>query len=191
MNAFPRRAGAPAALPISLADVLLHLKEDADSGSNDDYVLALIETARQTCEDRTERTLITTPWVLTLDGFAEALPLRQPPLVAVQSIQFIDEAGVLQTLDPVDYQVDAVSEPGYVVPAFEKTWPATRPVINAVRVSYTAGYGSDPALIPKPLRQWMLLAIGEMYTHRNRSSERPAVPHSFADALLEPYKIWG
>ncbi len=191
MEAFPRRSGDPLALPITLAEALHHLKEESDDGENDAYVLTLIDVARQACEDRTERTLISTPWLLTLDGFPEAIPLHQPPIIAVQSIQFTDADGLTQTLSPADYEVNAVSVPGYVVPAYGKGWPATRSQINAVRVNYSAGYGVTAASVPKPLIQWMKLAIGDMYTNRNASSDRPVVRHNFVDSLLEPYKVWG
>lgn len=189
MKAFPRRAGPPVAEPLTLAEVLAHLREDA--GVNDAQVQALITVAREACENRTERTLISTPWRLTMDSFPDAFELMQPPIIAVQSVQFVDEAGVLQTLDPADYTLDSVSEPGYLVPAFGKEWPAVRNQPNAVTVNYTAGYGTEAASVPAPLKQWMLLAIGDMYSYRDRSSEKPTVPHSFVDGLLDPYRMVG
>jgi uncharacterized phiE125 gp8 family phage protein len=83
----------------TLAQALHHLRESADGAENDAYILGLIATARAACEDRTERTLISTPWRLTLDGFpaSGAIELSQPPIIGVTSVQFRDEAGVLQT----------------------------------------------------------------------------------------------
>jgi uncharacterized phiE125 gp8 family phage protein len=191
MNAFPRRTAGPSIEPITLARALFHLKVEADGGEGDEYIADLIKAARQACEERTERTLITTTWLLTLDAFPDAIMLRQPPIIAVQSIDYVDEAGLVQTLDPADYKVDNVSEPGYVVPAFEKAWPATRSEINAVRVSYTAGYGDAASSVPMPLIQWMLLAIGDMNENRNASAERPTVQHNFVKHLLDPYCMVG
>ncbi len=193
-TAFPRRAGAPLAEPITLAQALHHLREVSDSAENDAYILGLISVAREACEDRTERSLVSTPLLLTLDGFPTggAIELRSPPLIAVQSVQFTDPAGVLQTLDPADYVVDTASQPGYLVPAPAKAWPETQEgAINTVRVNYTAGYGDTAASVPTPLKQWMLLAIGDMYAMRNASSERPAVGHGFVDHLLNPYRLLG
>ena len=191
MNAYPRRTAQPTVEPITLAEALHLLKEDSDLSLNDAYVSVLISVARQACEDRTERTMVSTPWRLTLDAFPDAIPLHQPPIIAVQSVEYTDTNGVTQTLDPQDYTVDTVSVPGYIVPAFGKAWPATRDQINAVRVNYTAGYGATAASVPKPLIQWMLLAIGDMYSNRNASSDRPAVKHNFVDSLLNPYTVMG
>jgi uncharacterized phiE125 gp8 family phage protein len=191
MNAYPRRTGEPVVEPITLAEALYHLKEDADGSLNDGYVNTLITVARMACEDRTERTLVSTAWRLTLDAFPSAIELHQPPIISVESVEYTDEDGATQTLDPSDYKLDAVSVPGYIVPAFGKSWPATRNEVNAVRVNYTAGYGATAESVPKPLIQWMFLAIGDMYTNRNASSDRPAVKHNFVDSLLDPYKVMG
>jgi len=187
MSYYPRRSGAPAQEPVTLAEALEHLREDA--GVADAYVTSLITAARTACEERIERTLISTEWKLTLDSFPDAIVLHRPPVISVASVKYLDAEGVEQTLDPADYLLDSVSEPGYLVPAPGKAWPDTQDRINAVTVTYTAGYGVTAASVPKPLTQWILLAIGEMYAVRNRSGERPAVPHQFADALLDTYRI--
>ena len=44
--------------------------------------------------------------------------------------------------------------------------------------------------VPASIRQWMLLAIGDMYDRRAASGERPAVRHDFVDARLDRYRIW-
>lgn len=189
MNAYPRRTGDPVVEPITLAEALHHLKEDPDP-TNDAYVSSLISAARRACEERIERTLISTPWRLTMDAFPAAIELRQPPILAVQSIEYTDQDGAMQTLSPADYTVDAVSEPGYIVPAYGKAWPATRSEVNAVRVNYTAGYGEVQTSVPEPLKAWILLAVGDMYANREASSDRPVVGHGFADRLLELFRVY-
>jgi len=192
MTKFPRRAGPPAEEPITLAEALVQLREAGDGAENDAYITGLIEVVRLACEDRIERSLISTPWLLRLDAFPDAIELRQPPIIAVQSVQYLDEDGVLQTLSPAGYVLDNASEPGYLVPAPDAAWPATQSgAINAVRVSYTAGYGVTGASVPAPLRQWMLLALTELYETRSASAERPQVRHDFADNLLNPYRLLG
>lgn len=187
MKAFPRRAGPPAAEPITLAEALTHLRESADSGENDAYITGLIEVARAACEERTERTLITTPWSLKLDAFPDAIELDRPPLIAVQSLEYLDEAGALQLIDPADYVLDTQSEPGFLVPAPDVAWPDVQSgAINTVRVSFTAGYGATAASVPAPLRHWILCAL--TYLYENRVGE---LPEGFADGLLGSYRVIG
>lgn len=46
------------------------------------------------------------------------------------------------------------------------------------------GGWATAADVPRPIKQWMLLAVGEMYANRE------ALPDGFADRLLDPYRIW-
>ena len=185
-QAYPRRAGPPAAEPVTLADALTHLHEVADGGANDAYITSLISVARQACEDRTERTLISTPWLLQLDAFPTcgAIALRSAPVLAVQSVQYLDEGGVWQTLGPAAYVLDAASVPARLVPAPGAEWPRTQvDAINAVRVSYTAGYGTTAAAVPLPLRQWILCYLHELYQNRGWSA-----PEDFCEGLIYSFR---
>lgn len=185
----PIRTAAPAEEPVTLADAKAHLRVDVPD--DDAYIEGLIAVARVAAEDRLQRTLVHTPWRLTLDGFPAAIELPMPPTVSVEAVEFRDLSGTWVTLEPQDYEVDTINEPGYLVPAPAARWPAVGPGINGVRVNYTAGYGPTGAHVPAPIRHWMLLAVGDMYHLRNRSSEKAAVPQHFADSLLDPYRIWG
>jgi hypothetical protein len=39
------------------------------------------------------------------------------------------------------------------------------------------------------IKQWVLLAIGDMYEHREASTDKPAVTLDFADRLLDRYTV--
>lgn len=160
--------------------------------SEDAYITSLIAVARTACEERLERTLVSTPWLLTLDALPPAVELRMAPIIAVQSVQFRQASdGAWVTLSPADYVVDTVSEPGFVVPAPLTQWPDVYPGINHVRVAYTAGYGATAADVPAPIRHWILLALTDLFEQRTRSADKPAVPQVFADGLLDTYRMWG
>lgn len=175
-----RRTTQPTAEPVLLAEAKLHLRVDHDD--EDELIDELITAARETCEKRLRRTLLTSGWTLTLDSFAELHCFANPPVVGVGSISYLDSASVSQTLDPAAYDVDFSSEPARIRPA--SSWPSTAARMAAVTVVYTAGYQSA-ADIPRPIKQWILLAIGEMYENREE------LPENFNDRLLDPYKIWG
>lgn len=195
MKPFPRRISGPAVEPVTLAEALVHLREVSDSnGPIDQTVTRLITVAREACEQATERTLITTGWRLKLDTFPArgAIELLQPPVLAVGSVTYLDADGVERIANPADYVVDTFSEPGWLVPAPGKTWPTTQDgAINAVTIDYTAGYGPAAANVPTPLKQWILLAITDMYENRQAHGEKPAVRHGFVDGLLQPYRLLG
>lgn len=174
---------ADSAEPFTVADAKTHLRETLVDATNDAYITGLITVVRQAAEERLERSLLETVWKLTLDAFPAVIVLERPPIQSVEWVKYVDSDGELQTLATTEYQVDIAKEPGRVMPAYGKLWPVTRPQLGAVTVQFKAGYASAAA-IPTPIIQWMKLALWELYDHRSRSSERPALPNGFADQLL-------
>jgi uncharacterized phiE125 gp8 family phage protein len=176
---------------ITLADAKVHLKVDADLTADDTLISSLIKSVQLACENRCQRTLITTTWELVLDCFSDWLRLLYPRVLGVTSVKYIDQDGVEQTLASTEYQVDVAAEPGRVTPAYGKTWPTTRVQPNAVRVRYTAGYGAAASDIPEDLVLWMKLHLGHYYTHRDASvTGANVMPLPYADGLLDSYRVW-
>lgn len=179
-----QRTAQPAIEPVTLAEAKLHLR--VDHSDEDALISALITAARTDAENRLQRTLITSGWALTLDGFFSLQTLPMAPILAVASVAYVDGAGATQTLPGAAYRVDAPA--ALLQPV--SSWPATADQSNAVTINYTAGFGPAAADVPAPIKAWVLLAIGDMYANRERSAERPKVPQGFADGLLDPYRIW-
>lgn len=169
--------------PVSLGKAKAHLRVD---GSDEDaLILALVTAARTAAEGILQRALCMTTWELTQPAFAAPIILQMPPILAVASVKYIDEAGVEQTLAADQYRTDIDSAPGQIVPALGVTWPAVADLPNAVRVRYTAGYASVPA----PIVQWILLHVGHYY--RNREAAGATMQElPYANGLLDPYRIW-
>jgi uncharacterized phiE125 gp8 family phage protein len=192
----------PAAEPILIADARAHLRLDATgsptpSHPDDALVLSLVKAARQHLDGRDGvlgRALITQTWRLDLPEFprsGEAIALPLPPLVSVGSIAYTDTAGDTQTLSALLYDVVAGGwGPGMVRPVHGAYWPATRAQSDAVRITFTAGYGAAGSDLPAPLVAAMKLHLGVLY--ENREAAAPAVLHAvpFAyDALITPYRV--
>lgn len=188
----------PAIEPVSVVEAKNHLR--VDFADDDALIGRQIVAARERVESFTNRALLTQTWLKTLDHFPgmgyydsdcsydTAYPIRgwiellRPPLLGVTSLQYIDADGVLQTMDPSLYQVDVYSEPGRVaLGTTQSFWPWTQwgfpqPVLNAVRITYTAGYGvasvdgagvtTLPAKFPIRATQAMLLSIAHLYENR-------------------------
>lgn len=192
---FPRPTASPLAEPITLSEALVHLKEVADGGSNDAYITSLITTARASCEKRTGLVLISTAQLLTLNDWPcvtrtnplGIIDLKTGPLIAVQSVQYLDTAGTLQTLAVDQYKVYTHLPTGMIGPAYGVSWPSVQDdVMDAVRVAFTAGYGSTAASVPTPLKQWMLCAIQHMHDERGWD-----VPDDFAPGLVNEHRLLG
>lgn len=187
---------APAAEPLTLAEVKNFCQVEADVTADDTLLQAvLLPAARQACEHLTGRALITQEWRRTLDSFGcGPIELEHAPLASVQSVQYMDSAGAWQTASPDVYTVDTASLPGRVALAFGQVWPQVQYQIASVRINYTAGYGAAGSAVPEGLRHWMLMRIRGMYELRGESVEvmrgQLAKP-SFIDGLLDPYRVVG
>lgn len=150
--------------PISLAEAKVHL--NVTTADDDALISTLILQARQYAENFTNRAFITQTWELRLDMFTPwTLTIPMSPLVSVSSIQYIDGSGVTQTLASSEYTVDAKSEPGRITPAYGKNWPVTRYEMNAVTITFIAGYGAA-ADVPAPIKAAIKLIVAEMYKER-------------------------
>lgn len=162
----------PTAEPVTLAEAKAQLKVDASA--DDALITSLITAARQQAEETGAfgfshgRALVTQTLALFLDGFPDAdgaIEVPRPPLASVTSITYVDTAGTTQTLASSDYTVDAKSKPGRVAPAFGKSWPATRDVINAVTVTFDAGYGTAAA-VPESIKREIKALLVHLYERR-------------------------
>lgn len=144
---------APAALAVSIdaARRAARASGAALDAELEDKVRGITEDA----EHLTGRAFISQTWQLTMDAFPPAIKLPHPPIVSVDHVKFYDAAGVLQVLDPQDYMVDTASEPGWILPAPGRAWPATAARINAVEVQYVCGYGDDYTSVPPAIREYI------------------------------------
>jgi uncharacterized phiE125 gp8 family phage protein len=158
---------------ITLAVAKAHLR--IDSTDEDASITAWITAAREWCENYQNRTYITRTRTLKLDRFpgnSEYIELPYPPLAGVTSIAYLDSAGASQTLAlTTDYLVDTTTEPGRVYLPHGKTWPDVYDQLQAVTITYPAGYGTLPANVPVRYRQAILLFVGHCYENREAVGE--------------------
>lgn len=201
----------PAIEPVTLAEAKLFLR--LDTTADDALVTSLIAAARRQVEQILARALITQTWNYLLDGFfwgsfplaysggpfplgyglrtSERLPtapwleLPKAPLQSVVSLKYLDGAGALQTLAGSAYTVDAISEPGRIMPVVGTSWPLTQAVPNAVTVQFKAGYGDAAAAIPDDILVALKMVLNVLYEYR---SEDGTIPNAVT-LLLQPYRM--
>jgi len=182
----------PTALPVSLATAKLHLK--VQHSADDELITLMVKAAARAAEQQLNRALMTQTWQLVVDAFPAAeFRLEKPRVQAISSITYVDPAGTQQTLGADAYTLDADLLPGWVLPALGTSWPATREQANAVRVTFVAGYGSDPTALPEDVRAWVLLQLGASYRNREAFAAGISVselPNRFHDALLDAERLY-
>lgn len=181
--------------PISVAEAANQLNI---TGSDDDAFLESLIAGVTAYFDGNNgilgRALLTQTWDLKLDRFpysdADAIYMPLPPLQSVTHIKYIDSDGSLQTWDSSNYVVDTASQPGRIYLAYNKSWPDTRDIRDAVIVRFVCGYGAAATSIPKDIKQCLLGMISHWYENREAVSMKQAVEVPFfAQAIIDRYKI--
>jgi len=161
-----RLSVGPTVEPVTLAEMKAFLR--VDSHDDDDLIEdALIPAARRYAEEvLTWRTFINTTWILTLDSFPPVIEVPRPPLSSVTSIAYTDTSGDAQTFAAASYQVDTSSEPGRIQPAYGEVWPSVRSELNAVRVTFVAGYGAAASNVPEGIKMGIRQLVAHWYEAR-------------------------
>ena len=160
----------PATEPITLAEAKTHLRistsadspQPAETLADDAYIEDLIIEAREYVENVTGRALITQTFELKLDAFQTCIKIPRPPLQSVSSVQYQDASDATQTLAASNYTVDADSEPGRLVESNTGTYPSTYPDLDAVTITFVAGYGTADD-VPEIFKRAIKLYIEKMY----------------------------
>lgn len=183
---------APLYQPITLDQVKAHLRLD---GSADDALLAdvYIPAAVQACQQLIGRSIMAQQWRRTLDSFCDRMALPWPVVQRVESIEYWDTAGAVQTLAADVYELID----GAVYRAVGAEWPALWPGPGVVRISYTAGYAEgteaqQQGAVPASIKSWLLLAVSTLYDRRNLGEDRPVseLLPVFVNGLLDPHKVY-
>lgn len=194
------QTSAPAEEPVSLLDAKAwcRISTDDDNATVEDLII----DAREYVERVSGRQLVTASYLLTLLGFpggfgGSAFPLfwlrsgtfgvpvwsiRLPkaPLVSVASVAYYDLANASQALPTTVYDVDAGQDPGTLSLSQYQIWPVTRARPDAVRVAFTAGYGT--ALdVPRVYTRAIKMLV--LYWYENRGEAGGDAPEA-VDRLL-------
>lgn len=133
---------APTVEPIAWAEMKTHLIIDDDADQA--YVEGLITAARIHAEKTTNRAIIAQTWKRFLDAFPDEIICPRPPLIAVDSIAYVDTDGADQTVTSTVYQVNAEIEPGRVKLDYSQSWPSIRSsAYNPITVQCKCGYAAS------------------------------------------------
>lgn len=180
----------PSAPPVTLAEARLHLLIDDGMTDADSLILSLIDAATADAEHLMGRAIMPQKWQLSLSAFCNVITLQRPTVTAVDVVTYIDNAGALQTVDPVNYQIANASDyTAALVPAFGKSWPSSRCQPEAVKIVFSCGY-ADAASVPASIKAWIKLRIGALYVNRESFTEQQTHSLGMTDSLLDRYRVW-
>lgn len=185
-----RRVTAPAEAPVSLAQAKAHLRVDHED--DDDLIGGLVDAATQYLDGYAGvlgRALVTQSWRLDLARPAcRSVLLPLPPVSAIEGVAYLSE-GAEAELDAAAWRLGEGPLGAFLVLNDGYGWPAMDGREDALRVTFTTGYG-DPADVPAPIGQAIKLLVGHWYENREAVGEAArTAPLPFAvTALLAPYR---
>ena len=198
----------PATTPlVTVAEMKSHGRHDTIP-EGDEFMEGLVEAATGRARDLTGRAFLTEAWRLTMDrwpgtsadewwnGVREGIPsqfeadsflIRKAPFLVVSSIKTVAEDGAETEWSSANYYTRTEAGFGRVAKKAGQVWPLINTPVRAVggiRVEFTAGYGTDPADVPAPIRQAVKMIAQHLYENRE-SQEMP----NAAAMILSRYKV--
>lgn len=180
----------PALEPVSLDEAKAWLRLDA---SDEDQLLsALIVSARMTLEAYTRRFFVTQSWRMILDAWPAPTMRRKTlivpfaPFQSVAAIRIYDGAGVAQTLDAESYRAPSASDRGRI--AFADAPPAPGRATDGIEIDIIAGYGSQAAHTPEPLRRAISTLVAHWHENRGDQPADAARLPALVGALATPFR---
>lgn len=178
------RTGPASAAPVSVAEVKLDQRIEHD---DDDALLeALIIAATEYAREFVGKALISEEWALSLRsaGRDGRISLPVTPVSALVSATYFDADNQAQSLNVSDFYLYSGEDWSYIEPV-NGSWPTVYDRLDAITVTFTAGFGADAADVPSTIRQAIRLLVGHWYENRLAASDIVVQKIPFgADALL-------
>lgn len=164
------RSAAPVEAPITLAEAKMHLR--VDGSDEDDYITALIAAAVSLLDGQGDlgRAMVTQTWQQWVGPSPASVRLLMGPFIALTAVDYYDTDSVLQSATLTDFEARL---DGDFVRIHAKTgfsWPSTTSRNDAIRLTFTAGYGAASA-VPDGLKHAIKLIVGHWYANREAASE--------------------
>lgn len=188
----PVRTVAPAVNPVTLDEVKAQVR--VDFPDHDALLQGLIDAAVSHLDGyggALGRAMITQTWRQDFKEFDDRVRLALGDVLSVTSVQYYDLNNVLQTASASLYGVYTDAVGPYVEINSNQSWPSTYDRPDAVRVTWTCGFGPAAADVPAALRHAILMMVAHWYANREATvTGVTAVELPFAvGALVGPLTV--
>lgn len=176
----------------NIADASLGAGAPSSNTTDDPYITSLIKSARERVETETGRKMCTQQWDHFLPCFPSGcrpIEVPFPPIQTIDSIQYYDTNGTLQTLSSATYIVDKTDAYCYITLATDASWPTTQDRAQAVKINFTTGYGAASA-VPEGLKSAIRLALLDIYVSPNPAGAQvTSFPSEVYERIIAPYRV--
>lgn len=156
----------PAELPLTLAEVKEHLKLDPTDSSQDDYLTFLITSVTKYAEKYTKRTFINTKFRTYRDIFNDYIKLRRGDLQSLDLFEYlVDGTFTIVSVD-LYYVTDETAFSRIARKSGEEYPTDIDNQMQAIKIEFTAGYGTSGDDVPEDLKLALLNHIAKIYENR-------------------------
>ena len=156
--------------PVTLDEVLQHLRLTSTSAEEDTELLNMITAATEYAENITKRNLRGSTVTKHLTSFPSPLyrlksgiTLTKGPVASITSVKYYDTDNVQQTVDPSAYRLVIVDNNSTLYPAIGGNWPSD---CNEEPFAIEVIYVLDATGIPQAIKHAILLIVGALYENR-------------------------
>ena len=183
---------APSAF-VTLAEAKTHL--EIDHSDRDAYITSLIGAAcgyMDGYDGVLSKAIMpqSVSYAVSTQRGRSRVDLPLPRVTGVTAIDYYDTDNAAQSAVLADYDLTASDDWAFVEPKPNGTWPDMFNRVDALKITYTAGY-ADIDAVPDTLKHAALLLIGHWYQSREQvviGTPPSVVPYAF-DMLVNKYKI--
>jgi uncharacterized phiE125 gp8 family phage protein len=170
----------PAAEPVTLADMKLHLR--VTHASEDALISGLIKAAREELEQATGLALIAQGWRLYLDCWpgTQTVLIQKAPVLSLSVVTIYDAAGAPFSPPLSSFVLDRFSRPARVAVPDAIASPGKK--LNGIEIDFTAGFGATGVEVSDGLKRAIMLLAAHWYEFRGAEAfdrESAAWPPSF------------
>ena len=164
------RTVPPSKPVVTLSDVKLDLRVDHDF--EDTLIQPLIQAATEYLEAPSGvlgKAFLTQTWKLSTRGPDSDCRIYIPvtPVQSIEAISYFDSDNVEQTLTISDFHLYGDENWAYLIPKDDLEWPELFDRLDALTITFKAGFGSSETDVPETIRQIVRLIVTHWYTNRS------------------------
>lgn len=183
-----RREEAPAIHPVTLAEANVQGRVYGDDAMMEGLIAAAVDMIDG--DGLLGRALITQTWAQWVPQSPGYVRLSMGPFQSLVSVEYYDAAGVLRQADVDDYEIRLSGDFVYVAPKDNAAWPTADDRLDAIKITYVAGFGDTAADVPQSIRHAILMLVAHWYNHREASTDLNLKEVPFAvESLLNRHRV--
>lgn len=169
MILIPQIVTPPTSDLLTLSEVKMHLKVEADVTAEDELIQSLIQAVESAWVQDSGRVLLSSTWDQRFDEWGDCgrLCLDRYPVSSITAVTYTQSDGTTGTLNSSGYYLSTAGRRPCVILKYSQLWP-TAVLENgpSINVRYVAG-AATAADVPKDIIAALKVKIGEMFADRD------------------------